>query len=159
MTVINDPKGRFVNGSFGQIVRATEHEIDVRIDATGEVVTLTPHTWEINRPGVDGSRLVSETIGTIRQFPVILAWAITIHKSQGKTIPKLYIDLAGGTATDGQFYVALSRAVDLEHLRFSTPVEPRHIRANNALVRRVRREVSSGVNTDRVVLVLSLIHI
>ncbi|OFN34253.1 AAA family ATPase [Corynebacterium sp. HMSC072A04] len=153
MTVINDPKGRFVNGSFGQIVRATEHEIDVRIDATGEVVTLTPHTWEINRPGVDGSRLVSETIGTIRQFPVILAWAITIHKSQGKTIPKLYIDLAGGTATDGQFYVALSRAVDLEHLRFSTPVEPRHIRANNALVRRVRREVSSGVNTDRVVLV------
>ena len=153
MTVINDPKGRFVNGSFGQIVRATEHEIDVRIDATGEVVTLTPHTWEINRPGVDGSRLVSQTIGTIRQFPVILAWAITIHKSQGKTIPKLYIDLAGGTATDGQFYVALSRAVDLEHLRFSTPVEPRHIRANNALVRRVRREVSSGVNTDRVVLV------
>ena len=153
MTVINDPKGRFVNGSFGQIVRATEHEIEVRIDATGEVVTLTPHTWEINRPGVDGSRLVSETIGTIRQFPVILAWAITIHKSQGKTIPKLYIDLAGGTATDGQFYVALSRAVDLEHLRFSTPVEPRHIRVNNALVRRVRREVSSGVNTERVVLV------
>lgn len=153
MTVINDPKDRFINGSFGQIVRATKHEIDVRIDATGEVVTLTPHTWEINRPGVDGSRLVSETIGTIRQFPVILAWAITIHKSQGKTIPKLYIDLAGGTATDGQFYVALSRAVDLKHLRFSTPVEPRHIRANNALVRRVRREVSSGVNTDRVVLV------
>ncbi|MDK8660298.1 MULTISPECIES: AAA family ATPase [unclassified Corynebacterium] len=153
MTVINDPKGRFVNGSFGQIVRATGHEIDVRIDATGEVVTLAPHTWEINRPGIDGSRLVSQTIGTIRQFPVILAWAITIHKSQGKTIPKLYIDLAGGTSTDGQFYVALSRAVDLEHLRFSTPVEPRHIRANNALVRRVRREVSSGVNTDRVVLV------
>ena len=71
MTVINDPKGRFVNGSFGQIVRATEHEIDVRIDATGEVVTLTPHTWEINRPGVDGSRLVSETIGTIRQLSLI----------------------------------------------------------------------------------------
>lgn len=118
MTVINDPKGRFVNGSFGEMVRATEHEIDVRIDATGEAVTLTPHTWEINRPGVDGSRLVSETIGTIRQFPVILAWAITIHKSQGKTIPKLYIGLAGGTATDGQFYVALSRAVDLEHLGF-----------------------------------------
>lgn len=153
MTVINDPQGRFVNGSFGQIVRATEREIDVRIDATGEVVTLTPHTWEINRPGVDGARLVSQTIGTIKQFPVILAWAITIHKSQGKTIPKLYIDLAGGTATDGQFYVALSRAVDVEHLRFSTPVEPRHIRANNALVRRVRREVSSGVNTNRVVLV------
>jgi ATP-dependent DNA helicase PIF1 len=149
MTVINDPVDRFVNGSFGTIVDATDETISVRLDHSGEVVTLRPHVWEIQRPTVTEGRLASENVGSITQFPVILAWALTIHKSQGKTILRLFIDLKGGTATDGQFYVALSRAVDLEHLRFSTPVEQRHIRANNALVRKVRREVSNELDTNR----------
>ncbi|WP_459588053.1 ATP-dependent DNA helicase [Corynebacterium camporealensis] len=151
MTVINDLQGRFVNGSFGEITRATSTEIDVRLDDTGEIVALQLHTWEIRRPNMEGRHLSSEVVGTITQFPVILAWAITIHKAQGKTIPKCFIYLKGGTTTDGQFYVALSRAVDLENLRFSAPVEPRHIRANNALVRKVRREVATGVDNSRVV--------
>lgn len=149
MTVINDPVDRFVNGSFATIIDASAEAISVRLDHSGEVVTLRPHVWKIQRPTVSAGRLASEDVGSITQFPVILAWALTIHKSQGKTIPRLFIDLKGGTATDGQFYVALSRAVDLEHLRFSTPVEQRHIRANNALVRRVRREVSNELDTNR----------
>lgn len=153
MTVINDPMNRFVNGSFGEIVRATADEIDVRIDATQEVVTLRPHKWEIKSPTIDGGQVKSETVGSITQFPIILAWAITIHKSQGKTIPKCFINLTGGTATEGQFYVALSRAVDLKHLKFNVAVEPRHIRANNALVRKVKREVSTAIRTNRVVLI------
>ncbi|RSZ61675.1 AAA family ATPase [Corynebacterium hylobatis] len=149
MTVINDPVDRFVNGSFATIIDASAETISVRLDHSGEVVTLRPHVWQIQRPTVTAGRLASEDIGSITQFPVILAWALTIHKSQGKTIPRLFIDLKGGTATDGQFYVALSRAVDLERLRFSTPVEQRHIRANNALVRKVRREVSNELDTSR----------
>ncbi|MCS5479133.1 AAA family ATPase [Corynebacterium sp. YIM 101645] len=149
MTVINDPVDRFVNGSFATIIDASAETISVRLDHSGEVVTLRPHVWQIQRPTVTAGRLASEDIGSITQLPVILAWALTIHKSQGKTIPRLFIDLKGGTATDGQFYVALSRAVDLERLRFSTPVEQRHIRANNALVRKVRREVSNELDTSR----------
>lgn len=143
MTVINDPGRAFVNGSFGEIVEATEEIITVRIDATGLLVKLKKHLWLVNQPTVNNGKLSGETVGSVLQFPVILAWAITIHKSQGKTIPKLYIDLSGGTAVEGQFYVALSRAVDLDNLRFSAPVEPRHIRASNTLVRRIRRATTT----------------
>lgn len=151
MTIINDPQNRFVNGSFGSIVAATADSIQVRLDHNGEVVDLGIHTWEVKRPSISEGTLGSEVIASIKQFPVILAWAITIHKSQGKTIPKLFINLAGGTTTDGQFYVALSRGVDLENLKFSAPVEARHIRANNTLVRRIRREVSASVTASRVI--------
>ena len=113
MTVVNDAHGRFVNGSFGEIVSATDKEIMVRIDDTGKLVKIVRYTWEIKQPAVERGRLVSVRVGAVTQFPIILAWAITIHKSQGKTIPRLFINLKGGTATDGQFYVALSRAVDL----------------------------------------------
>ncbi|WP_245533815.1 PIF1 family DEAD/DEAH box helicase [Corynebacterium lubricantis] len=151
MTIINDSLGRFVNGSFGIVTEADNETISVRLDHSGETVELGKHTWEIKQPSVSGGSISSNVVGTIEQFPVNLAWAITIHKSQGKTIPKCYINLHGGTTTDGQFYVALSRAVDLELLRFSAPVEPRHIRANNSLVRMIRREVSPQVTTNRVV--------
>ena len=149
MTVINDPGRAFVNGSFGEIVEATEEIITVRIDATGLHVKLKKHLWLVNQPTVINGKLSGETVGSVLQFPVILAWAITIHKSQGKTIPKLYIDLSGGTAVEGQFYVALSRAVDLDNLRFSAPVEPRHIRASNTLVRRIRRATTTVSEISR----------
>lgn len=150
MTVINDPLERFVNGSFGMILKASEDTITVQLDHNDEIVELSHHVWEIKRPTVTDAGIGSEVIGSVTQFPVILAWAITIHKSQGKTIPKLFINLAGGTATDGQFYVALSRGVSLDNLRFSALVEPRHIRANNSLVRRIRRDVGPLATTNRI---------
>lgn len=153
MMVTNDGAGRYVNGSFGQIIQADNDEITVRIDANGEVVTVSRHTWDVKSPVVTEGVLGSASVGSISQFPVILAWAITIHKAQGKTIPKCYIDLTGGTTTDGQFYVALSRAVDLENLRLSAPIEERHVRANNHLVRRVRRDVGAKLQTNRVVFI------
>lgn len=153
MTVINDPMGRFVNGSFGTVVAADVDKITVHLDHNGEVVDLGMHTWEAKTPTVTGGVISSESAGKVRQFPVILAWAITIHKAQGKTIPKLFINLAGGTRTDGQFYVALSRGVSLENLRFSKPVERKHVRANNSLVRQIHREVSPQVTTRRTVFV------
>lgn len=151
MTIVNDSNSRFANGSFGTIVAASENAISVLLDHNDEIVELGIHTWEVKRPSISEGRLSSEVVASIKQFPVILAWAITIHKSQGKTIPKLYINLSGGTTTDGQFYVALSRGVDLEHLKFSAPVEPRHIRANNSLVRMIRREITTNVDNSRVV--------
>lgn len=153
MTVVNDPLGRYVNGSFGEITAASRDAVTVRLDHSGKEVEIHRHEWEVRRPTVASAVISSEAVGTIVQFPLILAWAITVHKSQGKTIPKCFIDLKGGMTTDGQFYVALSRAVDLEHLRLSAPVEARHIRASNSLVRRVRRESSTAPAepVDRVV--------
>lgn len=153
MMVVNDGAGRYVNGSFGQITQASDDEITVRIDANGEEVTVERFTWNVKSPVVTGGVLGSTFVGSISQFPVILAWAITIHKAQGKTIPKCFIDLTGGTSTDGQFYVALSRAVDLENLRLSAPIEERHVRANNHLVRKVRRDVGASLQTNRVVFI------
>lgn len=151
MTITNDSAGLFVNGSFGTVVAASADSISVHLDHSDEVVNLGKHIWEVKRPSMVSGSLSSDGVGTIRQFPVILAWAITIHKSQGKTIPKLFINLSGGTTTDGQFYVALSRGVDLDNLKFSTPVEHRHIRANNSLVRMIRREVTPQASTSRLV--------
>lgn len=149
MTIINDPLGRFVNGSFATIIAADEDSVDLIIDDTNTYVCLERHMWEVNRPKLDGAQLSSERTGTITQLPIILAWAITIHKSQGKTIPKCFINLKGGTRTDGQFYVALSRAVTLDYLRFDQPVQPCHIRANNSLVRKIRREVTTHTDVSR----------
>lgn len=149
MTVINDGAGRFVNGSFGTLVSATDEKLVVRLDHSSKEVELGRHTWDIKTPEVSGGVLSSKTTGSVTQFPVILAWALTVHKSQGKTIPKLFINMTGGMTTDGQFYVALSRAVDLDNLRFSAPIERKHIRANNTLVRMIRREVAPAIQTNR----------
>lgn len=150
MTVVNDPAGDYVNGSFGTISAADTDMITVTLD-NGNRVELKRHVWESKRPVLDGGRLTSEVMGTIRQFPVILAWAITIHKSQGKTIPKCHINLKGGTTTDGQFYVAISRAVDLENLRFNQPVAERNINADGTLVRMIQRESAPEADTSRMV--------
>ncbi|QGU06438.1 DNA polymerase III subunit epsilon [Corynebacterium occultum] len=150
MTVINDPLGRFVNGSMGEIIRATGESITVQIDDTLALVELKPHTWEILRPKVTGGVLSSDVIGTVTQFPLILSWAMTIHKSQGKTIPKCIIDLKGGTTTDGQFYVALSRAVSLENLYFTEVVRHANVLADASLVRRILRDSSPERIPERV---------
>ncbi|AZA12394.1 AAA family ATPase [Corynebacterium gerontici] len=151
MVVINDFAGRYVNGSFGTVSSANSDEIEVVLDDSSKTVSFERHVWEVNKPKVSGGRISADVVGTVRQFPIIAAWAITVHKSQGKTIPKCFITLRGGMLVDGQFYVALSRAVDMEHLRFDQEVLPKHIRANNSLVRFLRRETSELVTTNRVV--------
>ena len=93
---------------------------------TGRVVTVLlrngrteqvrPHTWDITRPSVEGGALVHEVVGTFTQLPMKLAWAITIHKSQGQTLDRVVVDLTGGTFANGQLYVALSRCTSLEGL-------------------------------------------
>ncbi|WP_315184516.1 AAA family ATPase [Corynebacterium durum] len=152
MSIINDPGNLFVNGSFGTITNATQDAITVKFDH-GPTAEITAHTWEVRRPAMYGERLSSETVGSITQFPVILAWAITIHKSQGKTIPKCYIDLSGGTQIDGQFYVALSRAVDLEHLRINQEVSQKNIRSDGRIIRMIRRGANHGERVEKRVVI------
>ena len=83
----------------------------------------------------DTKRLDSEVVGSFSQYPLILAWAITIHKSQGKTFSKVILDIGRGAFAHGQTYVALSRCTSLEGLVLKKPLEKKHILMDWRVVR------------------------
>jgi len=133
MLLNNDPLGRWVNGSIGKIVgikKSSGGEDMIRVELTeGTIVDVAPFTWEMFRFFYnDKSRaLDSETVGSFTQYPLRLAWAMTIHKSQGKTFPKIIVDIGRGTFSHGQVYVALSRCTSLEGLVLKKPILKKHI--------------------------------
>lgn len=90
----------------------------------GETVYVKPHTWEMFKFVVDrqSQKIDSQATGSFTQYPFKLAWAVTIHKAQGKTFDKVYIDLSSGTFAHGQLYVALSRCRSLEGLYLKRPI-------------------------------------
>ncbi len=134
MMLNNDTSGRWVNGSIGKITGVTrddeEKNVVIAELAGGEEVDITPFTWEILRFFVEGGGLQSEVIGKFTQYPFMLAWAVTIHKAQGKTFEKVIIDVGSGTFAHGQMYVALSRCTTLEGIVLKKPALKRHIWTN-----------------------------
>jgi len=134
MMLNNDSNGRWVNGSVGKVINVRRKKQDrediVIVElANGEQVEVLPFTWELFRFFLDKEtgRLKSETIGSFRQYPFMLAWAVTIHKSQGKTFERVIINLGRGTFVHGQLYVALSRCTTLGGLVLRRPIEKKHI--------------------------------
>ena len=103
---------------------------------TGETVYVEPHTWEMFQFTLDKKtqKVDSKTTGTFTQYPFKLAWAVTIHKAQGKTFDKVYIDLSTGTFAHGQLYVALSRCRTLEGLYLKRPITQGDIILDNRIV-------------------------
>jgi hypothetical protein len=130
MMLNNDSMGRWVNGSIGEITSIVgeggEHLIVVEL-ADGETVDVTPFTWEIYSYFVEAEQLKSEVVGKFTQFPMMLAWAVTIHKSQGKTFERVVIDFGRGTFAHGQAYVALSRCTSLDGIVLVKPFLKNHI--------------------------------
>ncbi len=131
MMLNNDPQGRWVNGSVGRItdiIRYPDEEAVVVVKlADGEEVEVAPNTWEIFRFFSEDDKLKSEVIGKFTQYPLMLAWAVTIHKSQGKSFDKVIIDIGRGAFAHGQVYVALSRCTSFEGLVLKKPILKRHI--------------------------------
>ncbi len=132
MMLNNDSQGRWVNGTVGKItdIKKIEGEDSIVVQMNdGTVHKVTPFTWELFRFSFDPAKnsLVSDIVGSFTQFPMRLAWAVTIHKSQGKTFDRVVIDLGRGTFAHGQLYVALSRCTSLEGLMLKQPIQKKHI--------------------------------
>jgi ATP-dependent DNA helicase PIF1 len=134
MLLTNDPQGRWVNGTIGRVIdvlrdpgRDDVVEVELR---DGAIVDILPNAWEIFKFAydADGDKIVSEPVGAFTQYPIKLAWAVTIHKSQGKTFDRVIVDVGRGTFAHGQVYVALSRCTSFRGLVLKTPILPAHIR-------------------------------
>jgi ATP-dependent DNA helicase PIF1 len=134
MLINNDSMKRWVNGSTGKII-GTSWNDEVSCDvllvelSNGKKVEVTPYTWETNQYFFDekSNTVESERLGAFTQYPIKLAWAVTIHKSQGKTFDHVVLDIGRGTFAHGQIYVALSRCTSMEGLTLRQPLLPKHI--------------------------------
>lgn len=139
MFVKNDPKREFVNGTIGKIVRLTQDNIVVQVedrDGTLKNLEVERQTWDIMRYSLaeGGANISTESVGSFKQYPLRLAWAMTIHKSQGKTFDKVIIDLSGGAFEVGQTYVALSRCRTLDGIVLKQPIRPNDIKTDERIV-------------------------
>ncbi|PKQ45016.1 helix-turn-helix domain-containing protein [Confluentibacter flavum] len=130
MFVKNDstPEKRYFNGKIGKIIHLDKEEIKVRCQGDDFDIVVTPELWENINYSIDPeTKKISETVvGAFSQMPLRLAWAITIHKSQGLTFEKAIID-AQASFAHGQTYVALSRCKTLEGIVLKHPINKNSI--------------------------------
>ncbi|MCM1449652.1 MAG: AAA family ATPase [Clostridiales bacterium] len=133
--VRNDYDKRWVNGTLGKVYYADSKRLEVELES-GKRHVVTPELWENVEYSYDEGthKVIEKVIGIYKQYPLRLAWALTVHKSQGLTFNKVIIDLGRGAFTSGQSYVALSRCTGLEGLRLKSPLTARDIFVNQAIV-------------------------
>ena len=127
MLIRNDPDGRWVNGSLATVEGFGKDSVIVAME--GRAYEIEPAAWEKYRYTVDTEtkKIRREVVGTFKQMPLRLAYAVTIHKAQGLTLDKVYIDFDWGMFAHGQAYVALSRATSLAGLELSRALTPRDL--------------------------------
>lgn len=143
----NDQERRWVNGTLAKVVKLTKGEIHVALSG-GETYVVPYASWdsvsyEYDR---DSRKLKKEVNGTFTQYPLKLAWAITIHKSQGMTFEKMSLDLSRGVFAAGQLYVALSRVRSLEGLYLTRDINPQYAYTNREIM-----AYASGYNDEQLI--------
>ena len=136
-----------INGTIAKVSNLSEDTITVKLE-NGAEVNVAQTVWEslervYNR---ETKKMESQVVGTFTQYPLKLAWAITIHKSQGMTFDRMHFDLTRGTFAPGQAYVAISRMRSLEGLTLSRPLLPSHIIQNPE----IRAFANSYNNTEMI---------
>ena len=146
LMVKNDPEHRWVNGSLGTVSRLSENALWVHIDGSSSEAEVHRATWESIEYQYDKmtQRVNPVVVGTYTQFPIVAAWAMTIHKAQGLTLDDIRIDLGRGAFSTGQTYVALSRVRTLDGLSFARPLRISDVMADTKLVEGVRAIAEMG---------------
>jgi ATP-dependent DNA helicase PIF1 len=149
MFVKNDPEGRWVNGTIGTVCGLSNDQIRVMVG--DEDLVVVPEVWKALGYELDKEKgdIAEKTLGSYCQFPLMLAWAITIHKSQGKTLERVIIDLGDGAFAPGQLYVALSRCKSLTGIALKQPVTASDIRCDPQVVEFMRELEEEGVSQRR----------
>ena len=131
----NSPDRFWVNGTIGTVTTLTQDLLEVRLE-NGEIHEVEPEKWSNIKYSFDEktNKIIETELGSFTQYPVKLAWALTIHKSQGLTFNNVIIDLGRGAFTGGQTYVALSRGRSFEGLTLRSTVAERDIFVNPAIL-------------------------
>jgi len=171
--------GRWVNGTTGTIAGfytdtskdgTTSSGVEVQKDEGGATVKIAPCSWEVYRYSLRNNRIERDLVGAFTQIPLRLAWALTIHKAQGKTFGQIIVDLANAAFSHGQVYVALSRCTHLRGIHLSCALEKRHILVDPAIssfmaeyqIRHARKEqdletmqaiIRSAIDADKPLLI------
>lgn len=135
MFIKNNNASNYFNGKIGIITKIEDETIWVKCDGDQNEIVVAKEIWVNMRYKYNTrkGRIEEEEIGSFVQYPLRLAWAITVHKSQGLTFEKVIADI-GGSFADGQVYVALSRCTNFNHLVLKSPIPPRAIRVNKEVI-------------------------
>lgn len=140
MFTTNDPAKRWVNGSLGEIRKIRKRGLekypvlDVELE-DGEWVEVTHHKWEVFEYHFHEGQFQEEVVGSYLQYPIALAWAVTIHKAQGKTFDAVLVDIGWGAFAHGQMYVALSRCTRFDAIKLLKPIQRKDIIVDEAVLR------------------------
>jgi len=131
----NDPDRRWVNGTIGRVSMLAQDLLEVKLE-NGDIHTIQKEKWSNIKYTFDSKtkKIKEEELGSFTQYPVKLAWALTVHKSQGLTFNNVIIDMGRGAFTGGQTYVALSRCRSFEGLTLKSTVADRDIFVNPTII-------------------------
>ena len=143
MFIKNDTgeKRRYFNGKLGTIAYLDRDSIKVRLESSGDMITIEKETWKNIRYTLnkDTAEIEEEELGSFVQYPIRLAWAITIHKSQGLTFDRAIID-TGDAFAAGQAYVALSRCISLDGIILLSKITQKSIQTDTQAVQLSKSE-------------------